>query len=78
MLQPDSFAVICSDTVLFTSVYPSGRQLSREHRFWAGGLLRRNAANGIVDSLTYDDNAPYLQNQRNGNEAHYPLKKSQS
>lgn len=63
VLQPDSFAVICSDTVLFTSVYPFVTNFLGNTGFGLSGngeLLRLyNAANEIVDSLTYDDIAPW-------------------
>ena len=77
VLQPDSFAVICSDTVLFTSVYPSVTNYFGNTGFGLSGngeLLRLyNAANEIVDSLTYDDNAPWP-TEPDGNGASLSLK----
>jgi len=63
ILEPESFLVLCRDTTLFASFFPTVNNYIGNLNFGlsgAGELIRLfDNQNRIIDSLTYDDEAPW-------------------
>lgn len=63
ILQPDSYLAICSDLTLFSSKYPEVKNVLGNISSGLSGsgeaLFLYNADGQLVDSLTYNDKAPW-------------------
>lgn len=63
IIEPDSFVVICRDSLMFFTQFPTAPNFYGvfDFGFSGGGELLRlyDSTNTLIDSLTYDDNSPW-------------------